>query len=1084
MNKATHHPFSFTVRLLLIALLAITLTVSTGQTAQASGQTMPQTYIVYPNPAPVNLGMAAPFATLSKAATTITGVAHITGNVGVSPIAASAMTGFGLIADSTNTFSTSSLVTGKIYASDYAPPTPINMGTTIGNMETAYTTTAGLASDVSGEGAGNLSGLTLGRGVHTWGTSVSIDPAATLTLDGSATDIFIFQIAGNLTLNSGAQILLTGGAKASNVFWQVAGGVGVNINTTAHFEGTILAVAGINLLTNATMNGRLLSQTAIALDANTVVLPTPFVLDSLCTSTSATSMDFTVNFPQSVTGVDASDFTLTTTGVVGASIGVVTGSGTSWTVPVNTGTGNGTIRLDMNTSGTGIVDAVTGDPVSGGFISGNICNIEKSALNVVSIVRVSPETTNLTTVDFTVTFSEAVTGVDIADFKLMNTLLTGASVTNVVPVSTSVYTVTVNTGTGNGTIRLDVPPLTATIENILGAIVNPFTGGETYIVAKGAAPTVPVLVSPLNGALVIGYLPTLEWNDSSPVMALANPWSYEINVTDGVFATYDQTFNTASGLSNSSYTFTTPLAANTTFYWKVRAYNDQNQYSAWSLTRSFRTSLATPMLNLPADSTTLTTKRPTFTWGAVSGATSYTLCVMKGTVIVLMITTTATTYTPVADLLGSQLYTWKVKANGLNAGVYSAPFTFTTSLNPPTVPVQTAPINGALLPNGATQTLDWNPVLAKLTVPTAPAAVSYDVEYATNSAFVNSTTTNVVAPTTALSIASSANTTYYWRVRSVNATGQFSAWSVTRYFRTMLATPVLNTPANGTTENNKRPTFSWDAVPGATSYYLQVFKGSALVINVTVRAPAYTYTHTADLLANTQYTWKVRANGVNTGVFSAPFTFNTSVTNPPAIPVQTAPINGVFVGAVAQTLDWNVITTLPAPLGYEVEYATNSAFTGSTVTFVAGNTVGTTLLNVGVLSPGRTYYWRVRSWSTANTSGNHSAWSLVRMINVKFVAPTLVSPLNSATGVSRSAPVFVWDSGANGLWTTYTLQISTSNLFSRGTINYTIAAPLQTFTMPAAVTDLLPLRPYFWRVRINGLYFPIFSASQSFTTGN
>ena len=81
-------------------------------------------------------------------------------------------------------------------------------------------------------------------------------------------------------MGSGAQVLLSGGAQANNIFWQVGGGTGVEIGTTAHVEGTILAAKAIHLRTGASLNGRALSQTAVTLDANTIVIPVviPFVV--------------------------------------------------------------------------------------------------------------------------------------------------------------------------------------------------------------------------------------------------------------------------------------------------------------------------------------------------------------------------------------------------------------------------------------------------------------------------------------------------------------------------------------------------------------------------------------------------------------------------------------------------------------------------------------------------------------------------------------------------------------------------------------------------------------------------------------
>jgi hypothetical protein len=87
----------------------------------------------------VNLGTAGDFAILTKTGVTNVPGSKITGDIGVSPIAFTAITGFGLSADSSNQFSTSSEVTGKIYAANYAVPTPAKMTTAIGDMEIAYT---------------------------------------------------------------------------------------------------------------------------------------------------------------------------------------------------------------------------------------------------------------------------------------------------------------------------------------------------------------------------------------------------------------------------------------------------------------------------------------------------------------------------------------------------------------------------------------------------------------------------------------------------------------------------------------------------------------------------------------------------------------------------------------------------------------------------------------------------------------------------------------------------------------------------------------------------------------------------------
>jgi hypothetical protein len=94
-----------------------------------------------------------------------------------------------------------------------------------------------------------------------------------LTLTGSATSIWIFQIGQGLTMSSGKRITLAGGALAKNVFWQVAGSV--EIGTSAHLEGIVLTQTAVALRTGASLKGRLLAQTAVTLDSSTVVQPAP-----------------------------------------------------------------------------------------------------------------------------------------------------------------------------------------------------------------------------------------------------------------------------------------------------------------------------------------------------------------------------------------------------------------------------------------------------------------------------------------------------------------------------------------------------------------------------------------------------------------------------------------------------------------------------------------------------------------------------------------------------------------------------------------------------------------------------------------
>jgi hypothetical protein len=218
---------------------------------------------------PVNLGTAGDFTILTKTGISTTGVTSITGNIGVSPIAATAITGFGLIMNTNGESSHTPIVNGSVFAANYASPTPSNMTTAISDMETAFTTANGLTSPapIVNLYAGNISGRTLPSGVYKWGTGVLISDAG-VTLNGSSNEVWVFQIAQNLTVNNGAIIHLLGGAQAKNIFWVVTGKA--TLGTTVNFSGIILSKTLISLNTDARVTGRLLAQTAVTLIANTV----------------------------------------------------------------------------------------------------------------------------------------------------------------------------------------------------------------------------------------------------------------------------------------------------------------------------------------------------------------------------------------------------------------------------------------------------------------------------------------------------------------------------------------------------------------------------------------------------------------------------------------------------------------------------------------------------------------------------------------------------------------------------------------------------------------------------------------------
>ncbi|BAX81235.1 ice-binding protein [Labilibaculum antarcticum] len=211
----------------------------------------------------VNLGLAGEFAILSKTGITSVYKSSILGDIGTSPITGAAIT---LSCDE---------VTGSIFSVDAAGPackitSATRLGIAVLDMQAAYTDAAGRSNpDYLNLGAGTIGGKTLTSGLYNWSSSVEIP--TDITISGNSTDIFIFQVAGNLNMNSAVRVTLEGGAQAKNIFWVVAGSV--TFGTTSHFEGNILGQTAINMKTGATLNGRMLAQTAVTLQMSTVVKP-------------------------------------------------------------------------------------------------------------------------------------------------------------------------------------------------------------------------------------------------------------------------------------------------------------------------------------------------------------------------------------------------------------------------------------------------------------------------------------------------------------------------------------------------------------------------------------------------------------------------------------------------------------------------------------------------------------------------------------------------------------------------------------------------------------------------------------------
>jgi hypothetical protein len=203
--------------------------------------------------APVGLGTAGSFGVLAGTTVTNTGPSVINGDLGVSP--GSAVTGF-----------PPGTVNGAIHSADAVALQAES------DLTTAYNDAAG-RSPTANVPAFIGAGATLAPGVYKASSSLDVGGSLTLDAGGDPNAVFIFQAASTLITDSASSVILTNGAQACNVFWQV--GSSATLGTNSAFTGTILALTSISVNTNDTIEGRALARNgAVTLDDDTIAAPT------------------------------------------------------------------------------------------------------------------------------------------------------------------------------------------------------------------------------------------------------------------------------------------------------------------------------------------------------------------------------------------------------------------------------------------------------------------------------------------------------------------------------------------------------------------------------------------------------------------------------------------------------------------------------------------------------------------------------------------------------------------------------------------------------------------------------------------
>jgi ELWxxDGT repeat protein len=272
--------------------------------------------------------------------------------------------------------------------------------------------------------------------------------------------------------------------------------------------------------------------------------------------TAGSTINFAVVFSKPVTGFDSSDVTIGgTAGATSATVTAVGGTGTLYNVAVTGMSAIGTVTATINA--TGATD-VAGNTNTASTSTDNQINYDNTSPTSTGINRTDPDINNSATVNYTASFSENVTGVNSSDFTIATTgAVTGSSITSVTPINGSSYTVSVNTGSGDGTLQLNLADDDSIQNTLLVPIGGPGvnnggTSGQIYTIDKTVPSLSNVTSTNADGTYGIGQVIALPLTFSEVVKVTGTP---KLNLNNGGFAKY------AAGDGTNALTFNYTVAA-------------------------------------------------------------------------------------------------------------------------------------------------------------------------------------------------------------------------------------------------------------------------------------------------------------------------------------------------------------------------------------------------------------------------------------------------------------------------------------------------------------------------------------------
>ncbi|MCQ3937138.1 MAG: hypothetical protein DPW18_08840 [Chloroflexi bacterium] len=638
----------------------------------------------------------------------------------------------------------------------------------------------------------SLGGAGIGNGNFTRGAAVVVDrsaptvtsiiPAGANPSNASIVDFtvsFSEPVTGvdltdfSLSTSAGAQLTAVNGAGSAYTVSIVTGAGNDLLRLDFAVNGSVTDLAGNSISRGFTGETHVIDHTApIAASISRMGEP------------SASGVEYAVSFSEAVTGVDGSDFVLST--MNGASIANISGAGNLYSVFIHLNPGSDALRLDLIDNDS-IYDAA-GNPLGGaGLGNGNYYGepvpIAIETPIVTSIIRASPSPTKADSVDFIVTFSEIVEGVDVTDFMISGKPDAGIlGVRSVNPF----YIVTANTGASDGVLKLDLVD-DDSIRNMQGIPLGGngtgnanFTAGETCIVDRTPPRATSIIRAGSNPAInpsvdfIVTFSEPVTGVDVSDFrIATSNLNAAVVNIQDAN-PFYVVTVNTGAG----SGTLRLDLMDNRSVGDLAGNLLADNGSGNGGFTTGEAFTIAKIPVNFPAPTIAeinhkhlINYSAPTIAWSAVRNAQAYEVFLARDAnfaQLVALQTTSATFFIPDLPLADGTYFArvWAYNAS-LSPGKFSRTYTFTIDTTPPAPPTPASPPNHSSTPKRPS--LKWSAV---------NGAVQYQVELDDNPDFSSPEFSAVTNRTDAQTKTLPTGRTYYWRVRAVDAARNWSGWSV------------------------------------------------------------------------------------------------------------------------------------------------------------------------------------------------------------------------------------------------------------------------------------------------------------------